>query len=354
MMIKINNRTMDKKRINLAIALMVALISINTKTHSKTISNGNEYSYGNSKMDGIRLYSTEADKPETRYTQAPIYQRIEPLISLEEFGAGKKADDVDWHYDNSDQENAQTQKKHNVSMNVSVKQTDKHVVATYSLKNNSQKTLYIWKPSIPKNGALYELEFNISSEKIILYKNSFNYNYGYDDSDSFLSLAPKETISSVVNLDRYYRFLPGRHLYDIGTGETCLHDKSPGPVTRSGYTYYEQKGNAICIRSNRVKIEIDSLTLNKNLYVNDRANDRGTSSRNDLRAAKGTVFQISGRQSPFSGLWEPLVGFDQTPIKIAKGDTFPQWKDNKGAYNIEWVLVSRSDGGPIILPDLYP
>lgn len=272
-------------------------------------------------------------------------------------------------YDNSEEESEQRKLKHKVSVDLSITRIESHINANLIIKNNSKRKLYIAKVHLPH--LMQKDFFNIIADKIILERHG-NHALDLDMPDDFLVIQPSKEFSANMNLDEFYHFLPGRHVYDIGSFDIPMHDHYVNYDMDSGDFFKHE----FFVRSNRVKIEIDSLKLNKTFYgescayrrINTQGNTESVEEcqaridaenkqynvRPDRRAVKGAVLEISGQSSPYSGLWEPLTGVSVLPIKIAKGEVIPQWKDDKGVYDIEWILVLRDDGGPVVLPELYP
>ncbi|MCU6174639.1 hypothetical protein [Citrobacter cronae] len=187
--------------------LISSFLSIK-KTNAENIIT-KEYGYGS-------LY-WELDK----HNKPSIYNILDSNGYIPE---GTSIRDILPSYSIGQNENIDTKNALNVSLLLSITNKKRDVIATVKFLNKSKNSLYIYKKNIPSGGKiLCDNRFLITSKNInIDYLGGWcNYGSVFYDQD-WLKIPAKKRYSYSIILNKFYDFLPGNNVYNIGSFEQIV------------------------------------------------------------------------------------------------------------------------------------
>lgn len=222
----------------------------------------------------------------------------------------------------------------NVSVFMTAKLDDNHVIANVIINNDSDTTIYIPKKNIPNNGGIAGPNFKIHSECIYLDYLGPLVNFGghYTHSSDYVTIGSGGSFSERIFLDQYFHFLPGRHNYIIEIPFIPISFKN------------KRKWIEVRSKSNQVNIRVDSLFLNKKIRATYCSGGICNNSvRWIVQKEDGFVYKKSGQRILRDSIWVPLVGFGERGRGFTKGQVLPQWESDGERYDVEWVLKTDDE-----------
>ncbi|WP_163351179.1 hypothetical protein [Klebsiella aerogenes] len=116
----------------------------------------------------------------------------------------------------SDIENINIKNNLNVTLDLSIKEEQRVILATVRFKNDGASSLFIPKRSFSS----LSRNFLITTDNIMLKYLGGRFDYGGDfERDDWIEVPPKKMASFTQILNENYEFLPGKRLYNIGSLE---------------------------------------------------------------------------------------------------------------------------------------
>ncbi|ECF3155668.1 hypothetical protein ACVUCS_004492 [Salmonella enterica subsp. enterica] len=160
-----------------------------------------------------------------RHNKPYIYNILDANEYIPE---GTPIRDITPSYSKGQNENIDAKNALNISLSLYITNEKEDVIATVKFLNKSENSLYIYKKNIPsKDNILCDRRFLITSTNIYMdYLGGWcNYGSVFYDQD-WLEIPAKNGYSYNIILNKYYAFLPGNHIYNIGTFEhLVVNDK---------------------------------------------------------------------------------------------------------------------------------
>ena len=161
-------------------------------------------------------------------------------------------------YEESEATSASLKTAKNIYFDIAITTSKGKVFSEIKIKNSDIKTVYIWRGDLYSFGNQLSGDFfNIVTDSIRLkyLGPKVNFGAGPELVSDYIAIAPGEEIFERITLNSYYQFMPGEHLYDIGTVYmACTYTPGTGDE-------YLTTDTAFWIRSNRSKILINGDSL---------------------------------------------------------------------------------------------